>query len=142
MQNLGGKQRVLWAIGKQSIDFSYNSDPLLCLTIFIFPLFIDNLLNSSINIYCISSFYIQLSLNLSFPISMKCTKLQVIEKCDITLPWQQNFWISKIFPNRDSHLHCRTMEEKHVLLLFQSAMMHRKVIHVIFFRHICRSAVC
>ena len=60
-------------------------------TIFIFPLFIDNLLNFFINIYCISSFYIQLSVNLSFPISMKCTKLQVIEKCDITLPWQQNF---------------------------------------------------
>ena len=113
-----------------SIDVSYYSGPLLCLIIF--PLFIDNLFNCFI-IYCISSFYLQLSLNLSFPISKKCTKLQVIEKCDITLPWQQNFWISKIFPSRDSHLHCRTMEEKHVLLLFQSAMIHGKVIHVFFF---------
>ena len=39
-----------------SVDFSYNFDPLLCLIIF--PLFIDNLLNFFINIYCISSFYI------------------------------------------------------------------------------------
>ena len=38
-----------------------------------------------------------------------------------------------MFPSRDSHLHCRTMEEKHVLLLFQSAMIHGKVIHVNFF---------
>lgn len=35
-----------------------NSGPLLCLIINIFPLFIDNLLNSFINMYCISSFYI------------------------------------------------------------------------------------
>ena len=34
------------------------------------------------------------------------------EKCDITSPWQQNFWISTIFY---CNLHCRTMEEKYGL---------------------------
>ena len=37
------------------------------------------------------------------------------KRCDVTLPWQQNFWILTIFPDRDSHLHCRTMEEKYGL---------------------------
>ena len=34
------------------------------------------------------------------------------EKCDVTLPWWQNFSISAIFLDRNGHLHCRTMEEK------------------------------
>ena len=34
------------------------------------------------------------------------------EKCDVTLPWQLDFWISPISLDRDGHLHCRTMEEK------------------------------
>ena len=34
------------------------------------------------------------------------------EKCDVTLPWQLDVWISPISLDRDGHLHCRTMEEK------------------------------
>ena len=33
------------------------------------------------------------------------------EKCDVKLPWDQDFWITTIFLDRDDHLHCRTMEE-------------------------------
>ena len=34
------------------------------------------------------------------------------EKCDVTLPWWQNFSISTIFLDRNGHLRCRTTEEK------------------------------
>ena len=37
------------------------------------------------------------------------------QKCDVTLPWDQNFWISTTFLDRDDHLHCPTMEEKYGL---------------------------
>ena len=44
-----------------------------------------------------------------------------VEKCDVTLPWQPNFWISTDPFYRDGHLHHRTMEDH--------AIMHGKVIH-------------
>ena len=37
------------------------------------------------------------------------------EKCDVMLPWLQKFWTSRIFLDRDGHLHCPTMEEKYGL---------------------------
>ena len=37
------------------------------------------------------------------------------EKCDVTWPWYQNFCISTIFLDRESHLYCQTIKEKYGL---------------------------
>ena len=33
------------------------------------------------------------------------------KKCNVTLSWDHNFWVSRIFLDRDEQWHCRTMEE-------------------------------
>ena len=53
------------------------------------------------------------------------------ENCDVTLPWEHNFW--------DRRLHSRTKEKICATILFLSGIMHRKVEHVnfSFFPAIC-----
>ena len=55
------------------------------------------------------------------------------EKCDVTLPWQLDFWISTISLDRDGRLHCRTMEEKYghpTTVLSLSAIKHSKIVYL------------
>jgi len=40
------------------------------------------------------------------------SNVKTFYECDVTLPWQLDFWISPISLDRDGHLHCWTMEEK------------------------------
>ena len=69
------------------------------------------------------------------------------EKCDVTLRWQQNFWISTIFLDRDSHLHYRTMEEKYGIQFVpesnhaQGSHTCQKFVCLFVFFHICRTTV-
>ena len=64
------------------------------------------------------------------------------EKCDVTLPWWQNFSISAIFLDRNGHLRCRTMEEKFGLL-FCSECNHAQESHTCqCCPRICGTTVC
>ena len=38
------------------------------------------------------------------------------EKCDVRLPWRQDYWISTIFCERDGYLHLQTTKGKYGLL--------------------------
>ena len=63
---------------------------------------------------------------------MNNNMLYTEEKCDVTLPWQQDFWISTIFLERDDHLIVERWKKSMgypVLLL--SAIMRMKVIQII-----------
>ena len=101
----------------------------------------------------VSSFYCAFFLLLRLPLFLCCSIFQYAsfyfsflscnrEKCDVTLPWKQNFWISTIFP----HLHCQSRANVFV----QSAIIRRKVTvpPVSIFRFfslphlICRTTVC
>ena len=57
-----------------------------------------------------------------------------VEKCDVTLPWQPNFWISTDPFYRDGHLHHRTMEDH--------AIMHGKVIHFMPYMFVFSWQIC
>ena len=57
-----------------------------------------------------------------------------VEKCDVTLPWQPNFWISTILLDRDGHLHYRTIEDH--------AIMLGKVVHFIPYMFVFSCQIC
>ena len=57
-----------------------------------------------------------------------------VEKCDVTLPWQPNFWISTILLDREGHLLYRTIEDH--------AIMHGKVVHFITYMFVFSCQIC
>ena len=62
-----------------------------------------------------------------------------VEKCDVTLPWLPNFWISTILLDRDSHLHYRNDGRSHNNAQ-ESRTFH--TIHVRFFLSNLQDGIC